>query len=288
MTIDPPRLLDDPSVDPALRGDLQHAVAAELHGLDLAAGLSQLRATTAGSTAASGSSLLAKLGLGTAVTGGAVALWLGLGGPSPDPGGPAAVAEATPTASDPASERAVDEHAPALGAERGPSTAPAIEPRPTVVPTEALEPEAVAPSAEPVPEPAAEPEPLAASPPDEADARSEQPGPDRESRRAAEPERRAASAGDDDGVLREARLVARARRALGRDPAAALALAEEAERDFPQGQLVEERRAIAIRALVALGRTDEATRRADPFLATYGRGAHAAAVRRALDGSPPN
>src|SRR5690606_9134646 len=141
MTIDPPRLLDDPSVDPALRGDLQHAVAAELHGLDLAAGLSQLRATTAGSTAASGSSLLAKLGLGTAVTGGAVALWLGLGGPSPDPGGPAAVAEATPTASDPASERAVDEHAPALGAERGPSTAPAIEPRPTVVPTEALEPE---------------------------------------------------------------------------------------------------------------------------------------------------
>lgn len=107
----------------------------------------------------------------------------------------------------------------------------------------------------------------------------------RRAERASAPKATKPSSMDDD-VLREAMLVAKARSHLARDPARALALAEEAERDFPRGQLVEERRALAIRALVALGRLDEAQRQAEPFLAEHGRGAHAAAVRRALEGSP--
>ena len=90
-----------------------------------------------------------------------------------------------------------------------------------------------------------------------------------------------------DDVLREARMVAQARASLAKDPSRALELTEQAEEEFPQGQLVEERRALAIRALAALGRHEQARRRADEFLARFGRGAHAEAVRRAVAPEAP-
>ena len=44
---------------------------------------------------------------------------------------------------------------------------------------------------------------------------------------------------------------------------------QEHERRFPRGQLAERREALGVRALVALGRTEEARRRADAFRARY-------------------
>ncbi len=283
MTSDPVRLLEDPAAAPALRSDLVHAVEAEVQGLNLAAGLAALQKATAtvtsSTTVVAGTSLLTKLGIAAGVSVGAVALWLGLGA-GPRAGDDERVAAPAVT---PAMER------------EAPQSEPPVDERfeAAVVPERV---EASAP-AKPEPEKAA-----ASEPHGELDEGSEpeltqsQQGAGRKAtsgarRKGATGERPsgekagAASSGssDDDSVLREAKLVAKARSNLARDPARALVLAEEAERDFPRGQLVEERRAIAIRALVALGRLDEAQRRAEPFLAEHGRGAHAAAVRRALE-----
>lgn len=60
-------------------------------------------------------------------------------------------------------------------------------------------------------------------------------------------------------------LLDRAQRALSTSPADALALADEHARRFAEGTLAPEREVIAIGALVALGRRDEARRRADRF-----------------------
>lgn len=56
-----------------------------------------------------------------------------------------------------------------------------------------------------------------------------------------------------------------ARAALRTDPARALVLTEEHRRRFPRGLLAEERDAIRISALAALGRTEEARREAESF-----------------------
>lgn len=278
MTSDPTRLLDDPQASAALRDDLASAVNVEVEGLDLAAGLGALRAAPAGASAPAGTSLLTKLGVGAVLAGGAVALWLGWGDPSPRPSAPEVVA----TAAEPASGAATQQGAVAQDGAAGPAVVkPSLGPEPELAPAE--------PELAP-----AEPELAPAEPPTAIEPSSPSPaghGHDKRSQRHDDrPDRSAASPAVDD-VLREAKLVARARSKLARDPAAALALTEEAERDFPKGQLVEERRAIAIAALVALGRIDEAQRRSVPFLAEFGRGAHAAAVRRALadaasDGKP--
>lgn len=288
MTSDPVRLLEDPSAGAVLRSDLVHAAEAELHGLDLAAGLAALQKATAtvtsSTTVVAGTSLLAKLGIGAAgVTVGAVALWLGLG----DGGGSGAGdgERVSPPAVVSAAEREVEEPrepAAAGAGARGEGTETPVraEPAPAPAPSEAIEPGKMP---EPEAREAAVGEPLAAKP----TARRKGAAADRPSGASGASGKPSGAEARDptvDSVLREAKLVAKARSNLARDPSRALALAEEAERDFPQGQLVEERRAIAIRALVALGRVDEAQRRAEPFLAEYGRGAHAAAVRRALEG----
>lgn len=273
MTSDPIRLLEDPAAAPALRSDLVHAAEAQLHGLDLAAGLVALQKATAtvtsSTTVVASSSLLAKLGIGAGVAAGAVVLWLGLGSEGgPTTGGGEPVAGPVVTAGrEPAAE-------PRASAGPRASTGPGAPSERIAAPPVKAEPAAQDP---PVVEPPVVDEPAVVEP---------KPMPRRKAERsqgAQKPERAAPPAIDD--VLREAKLVAKARGNLVREPAQALALAEEAERDFPRGQLVEERRAIAIRALVALGRLDEANARAEAFLADYGRGAHAAAVRRALAGS---
>jgi len=62
--------------------------------------------------------------------------------------------------------------------------------------------------------------------------------------------------------------LARANAAHG-EPALVLEQIEKHRREFPQGRLTEEREALAIRALLALGRGDEARARADAFRTTY-------------------
>lgn len=69
-----------------------------------------------------------------------------------------------------------------------------------------------------------------------------------------------------------AELLQRARTSLGTDPAQTLALAEQHRARFPRGILALERELVAIDALVALGRRDEALARG----------------RRALDADPDN
>lgn len=68
----------------------------------------------------------------------------------------------------------------------------------------------------------------------------------------------------------ERRLLDQARAALERgEPAAALSFTTLHERQFPAGALAQEREAMAIRALVALGRTAEAHMRAARFRVRY-------------------
>jgi hypothetical protein len=74
----------------------------------------------------------------------------------------------------------------------------------------------------------------------------------------------------EESLAAERSLLDIARTALGRgDGANALEAADRHTRDFPHGQLTEEREAIAIQALVKLGRTAEARARADRFRARY-------------------
>lgn len=91
-----------------------------------------------------------------------------------------------------------------------------------------------------------------------------------------------------DPIRAEMELVARARAASRDNPRRALALAEEARRRFPRGILAEERDAIAILALAALDRDDEARRRGERFLARYPEGPFSDRVAHAIarEGSP--
>jgi hypothetical protein len=78
----------------------------------------------------------------------------------------------------------------------------------------------------------------------------------------------AARAGSD--LARERALldVARASAARG-EPADVLAQVARHRQQFPQGKLSEEREALAIRALLSLGRQQEARARANAFRAAY-------------------
>jgi hypothetical protein len=67
----------------------------------------------------------------------------------------------------------------------------------------------------------------------------------------------------------EAEFLERARGALAKSPAQALALANLHRSRFPGGVLAQEREVIAIEALKRLGRTEEATRRAADFARRY-------------------
>lgn len=82
----------------------------------------------------------------------------------------------------------------------------------------------------------------------------------------------------------EARLLLQARRALATDPARALELADAHARRFPRGTLAQEREVLAVRALAALGRHEQARARAARFEARYPGSTHLAAVRRAVSG----
>jgi hypothetical protein len=81
----------------------------------------------------------------------------------------------------------------------------------------------------------------------------------------------------------ESQRVARARALLrSGDAPRALGVLRTLERDEPSGLLAQEREALLIEGLVAVGQRDSAQKRATAFLARYPTSPHAAAVRRAL------
>jgi hypothetical protein len=85
----------------------------------------------------------------------------------------------------------------------------------------------------------------------------------------------------------ESRRVAAARAALRSGNAStALAQLDALALDEPHGLLVQEREALVVEALAALGRLDAARARADAFLTRYPRSPHTAAVRRAAGYAP--
>jgi hypothetical protein len=74
--------------------------------------------------------------------------------------------------------------------------------------------------------------------------------------------------------------LARLRALEASDPAQALAVAAEGDRRFASGLFVQERQAIAITALVRLGRGAEARARAEAFLAAHPRSSFAERIQR--------
>ena len=72
----------------------------------------------------------------------------------------------------------------------------------------------------------------------------------------------------------EAEYLERARGALGKSPALALALANQHRSRFPYGVLAQEREVIAIEALKRLGRSAEAERRISEFASRYPNSAY--------------
>jgi hypothetical protein len=86
----------------------------------------------------------------------------------------------------------------------------------------------------------------------------------------------------------ESRKVATAQSLLrSGQPRAALLVLEETRRDFPSGELSQEREALAIESLRVLGNAAEARRRAEAFLTRYPASPHAALARRALENPAP-
>ena len=84
------------------------------------------------------------------------------------------------------------------------------------------------------------------------------------------------------GIADEARLLERARAALGSNPARALEIAADHQRLYPSGQLSAEREVIVVDALLRLGRRAEAEQRAAPRLRDYPDSLYAKRLRQLL------
>ncbi len=255
MTEEPIRWLDDPSIAASLRTDLARGASATATGVDYAATLNSLRAaiaapagTLAPAAGAAGSKLGVKVAAVMFFGASAVGSWFAL---------------RTPTAD-----------APTVAVGDTAVVAAPVLPDVVRAPTEV----APAPPADPVRASSA----IAGPPAVDSTPPAEEPRPVAEVRKVAR-----GPAKNEADHLREARLLADARKSLARDPANTLALTRTLAREFPKGSLVEERLALGIRALAALGRMDEARQQAAAFLATHSDGPHAAAVRRATEADAP-
>jgi hypothetical protein len=77
-----------------------------------------------------------------------------------------------------------------------------------------------------------------------------------------------------DTEANESTLLGRAEQLLASNPSAALGLTDQHAKSFPSGALAQEREFIAIQALVALGRRDEAVARAARFRSSFPASAH--------------
>lgn len=240
----PTRLLDDPSLGAALRGDLELASAQPSFAYDTAAGLARFEKTLASPSAAAwpinGLRVIAWLLGASVIISGAIGAASVLSQPQP--------------------ERVSSYVAPRIDIEpednsvAGPSSS---APRVPVAEATADDPSGQAmggtPALDDVPTP---PRPVAKSSDDT-------PTP--------EP-----------SLADEAQQINEARKALDRDPSRTLALVEDAEQRFPNGAMIQERRGYAILALVALGRMAEAERRADAYLERWPNGTLARRVRDTL------
>jgi hypothetical protein len=100
----------------------------------------------------------------------------------------------------------------------------------------------------------------------------EAPATDRAPEQAPTPNARPATSSGRGGALEELQLLSRARKADARgDFSEVLALASEHQRSFPAGRLAEERDVLRVRALVGLGRTEQARRAAARFRRQFPR-----------------
>lgn len=86
----------------------------------------------------------------------------------------------------------------------------------------------------------------------------------------------------------EYRLLRSARQAIGDAPARALQLTDEHRHRFARGMLAQEREAIAVEALVRLGRSSEGRVRAQAFFADYPSSPYRVRVERAVSASSVN
>lgn len=82
--------------------------------------------------------------------------------------------------------------------------------------------------------------------------------------------------------LNEAALLAKAKALVQENPRKAMALTQMHARRFPEGTLIQEREAIAIRALFSMGRIEAARQRGMAFLAEYPTSIHRSAVQSLL------
>ncbi len=87
---------------------------------------------------------------------------------------------------------------------------------------------------------------------------------------------------DESRLEREMQMLAVTQRVLATDPARALRLSEQGEREFRGSMFSAERRQLGLLALVKLGRLDEARRAGRPFLARYPKAPWSERLRRAL------
>lgn len=284
MTKDPRPWIDDPHAPDALREDLRTARDVAPQPYDEKAGLERLRtatappAGTASTTSLGSASLAAKLvGWGTLAAvaiGAGLGLWMTLSGGEPtvpDASGgagsaPGETESPRPSPADPEpADRGVEPIAPPGGNgsatdDVGTDPGAAEEGSPPAV-------------VRPAPEPAA--------------AVRRGGGRPRGAREAPEgtPRTREAPAPSSaeqavDPMHREIAQLARARRLLSSDPAAALALVEQGQREFGQGIFTEERSALAIFALDRIGREAEARARGERFLESHPDGPFSAQIRR--------
>jgi hypothetical protein len=93
----------------------------------------------------------------------------------------------------------------------------------------------------------------------------------------------AATVASGDTLAREIALIDAGRASLASAPARALAVLETHRREFPRGQLAAEREFLAVEALLAAHRSDDANRRAADLAARYPSSSYAARAARLLD-----
>jgi hypothetical protein len=84
-------------------------------------------------------------------------------------------------------------------------------------------------------------------------------------------------------LAKELAVLDEARKALGSDPARALALVDQHDKGFPGGALGQEATVLRIDALARLGRTGEAKTLAQTFVAAHPDSPNAARVRKIID-----
>jgi hypothetical protein len=241
----PPRLIDDASVAPELRADLERAASSE-HAYDVAAGLATFQAAIgsagelvphAADAAASGQA--AQAGTAAVTTKGALFGAAGAKVTLATVGVVAVVAVSVATL--PRQEASKPAPVP-------PPTAAPAKPQPTFLPA-AAEPSAAEQPA-PVPGEVAAPALSGSVPP-----------------------HRAGKGSKDQALRREIALVGEMKAALASDPARTYELSQQATRELGRGMLHEEREALATLALFQLGRSEPAARRARAFLDRYPKSA---------------